>query len=134
VRRALIGIGVLGCLAGGCGGSGDQHLSRAEVAPLITLANRIAHEDGCGQKRDLAAVRARAVALVNRHSVPSDLQEQLIAGVNDLADRTPHCAPTPPPPATAVRPAPPQPKADERHGHGKGHEKHGHGDGQDERD
>jgi hypothetical protein len=133
VPRLLVGIGVLCCLATGCGG-GDQHLSRADVAPLITLANRIAHEDPCEQKRDLAAVRERAVALVNRHAVPPDLQEQLIAGVNDLADRAPHCAPTP---ATTVPTrTPPNPEDNHGHGrgHGKGHAKHGHGDGQDEGD
>jgi hypothetical protein len=133
VPRLLVGIGVVCWLATGCGGSGDRHLSRADVAPLITLANRIAHEDPCGQKRDLAAVRERAVALVNRHAVPPDLQEQLIAGVNDLANRTPHCAP---PAATVPTRTAPNPEDNQGRGrgHGKGHEKHGHGDGQDEGD
>jgi hypothetical protein len=108
---------IVGLMAAGCGGSSQPHLARADVAPLIALAGQIAREPGCAQKRDLAALSAAAVALVNRHAVPPRLQEAFTSGVNDLAGRSPAC--TPPP-----RPPPPE----KRHDHGKPHEKHGHGD------
>ncbi len=84
----------------------DPRLARTDVAPLIALANRVAAEGPCAQERDLAAVRKRAISLVNRKVVPADLQEPLLAGVNDLADRAVVCVPrvTLPPAAAAVAP------------------------------
>jgi hypothetical protein len=106
---------VLGVTVAGCGSSSAPRLDRADVAPLIALANRVAAEGPCAQKRDLAALRTRAIGLVNRHAVPPGLQEQFVAGVNDLAGRTPACAP----PAPAAKPSPRKP-----HGHRKEHGKH----------
>jgi len=126
-RRAAIPIAVLAVAAAGCGGH-DPRLARTDVAPLIVLSHRIAQEGPCAQKRDLAAVRARAIALVNRDAIPSDLQEPLVAGVNDLANRTPKCVP--PPPVTPPPEQPPPTPANDKHpkhGHGKDH---GHGNGE----
>jgi hypothetical protein len=123
VTRTVAALAVLCALAAGCGGT-DPHLARADVAPLIALANRIAAEGPCAQKRDLAAVRADAISLVNRKLVPAEFQEQLLAGVNDLADRAVVCVPP-------VAPIPPVPAAGEGDGlpdHGKGHRKHKHGE------
>jgi hypothetical protein len=125
MRAATIMAAAVVLAAAGCGGS-TPRLARTDAAPLIALADRIAHESPCAQKRDLAAVRARTIALVNRKAVPSGLQEPLLAGVNDLASRSPACAlpqPSSPPPAE------PQPSHD--HGHGHGHD-NGQGQGGDE--
>ena len=121
-RFALAALTV-GVVAAGCGGDTQPRLARADVAPLIALAGRIAREPGCAQKRDLAALSTEATALVNRHAVPARLQEAFLSGVNDLAGRTPACAPPPP----APKPAKPAPPADEKH-HDKGHGKHDKGD------
>ncbi len=124
MARAVAVIAVLCVLAAGCGGS-DPRLARTDVAALIALANRVATEGPCAQKRDLAAVRARAISLVNRKIVPADFQEPLLAGVNDLADRTVVCMP----PVTPAPPAAPAAGDDKGlPGHGKGHRKHKHGD------
>ena len=124
MTRTLALSALLCFLATGCGG-GSSRLARTDVAPLIALANRVATEGPCAQRRDLAAVRARAISLVNRKVVPADLQEPLLDGVNDLADRAIVCVP----PATPAQPAAP-PAADDkrRPGHGKGHGKQKHGD------
>ena len=127
-RRAAIPIAVLAVAAAGCGGH-DPRLARPDVAPLIVLSHRIAQEGPCAQKRDLAAVRARTIALVNRDAIPSDLQEPLVAGVNDLANRTPKCVPPPPVTPPPEQPAPTQANDKHpKHGHGKDHG-HGHGEG-----
>jgi hypothetical protein len=111
----------------GCGNSDRPSFSRADVAPLIALSNRIADESACGQARDIAALRTRAVGLVNQKRVPTSLQEPFLSGVNTLADGAPVCVPTPP--AAPVQPAggdkPGKVPHDSRgHGHGKhGHEK-----------
>lgn len=122
MRRPALVPGVVLCLlAAGCGGSARPHLARADVAPLIRLANRVASEGACAQKRDLATLQRRAIALVNGKAVPAELQEPFIAGVNDLAGRAPVCRP----PA----PQPPPTTAGKGHGkHGKGHEKQDRGD------
>jgi hypothetical protein len=125
MARTVAVLAVLCALAAGCGGT-DPHLARADVAPLIALANKIAAEGPCAQRRDLVAVRARAISLVNRKLVPADFQEPLLAGVNDLADRVVVCVPpvttTPPAPAAGDGDAPPE------HGKAKGHGKHKHGE------
>ena len=124
MRHAALVLGVVFCLlAAGCGGNDRPHVARADVAPLITLADRVATEGPCAQKRDLATLQRRAIALVNRKAVPPELQEPFVAGVNDLAGRAPVCrppAPIPPPPVGAGH---------GKHGeHGKGHEKQDKGD------
>ena len=107
-------------VAAGCGSS-EPHLARTDVAPLIALANRVAVEAPCAQKRDLAALDRRAIALIDRHAVPARLQESFLSGVHDLAGRTPACVP---PASPRVVPQP----AGKPHGkHGKGHEKHDRG-------
>jgi hypothetical protein len=108
---------IVGIIAAGCGESSQPHLARADVAPLIALADQIAREPACAQRRDLAALQTQATALINHHAVPARLQEAFFSGVNDLAGRSPACAPPP-------TPAPPE----KGRGHGKGHDKHDHGD------
>jgi hypothetical protein len=89
------------CLAVVACGDRKPRLKAADSAPLIALTNRISTEGPCGQKRDLPALRRRAIALVNRHAVPSELQEPLLSAVNDLAGRAVSC--TPPRSSPAVR-------------------------------
>jgi hypothetical protein len=128
VCRPTVLVAAVVLAAAGCGGS-TPHLARTDVAPLIALADRIAGEGPCAQKTDLAAVRTKAIALVNRRAVPAGLQEPFLAAVNDLSSRTPACAPPAPSPA-----APPPAPGDDHgrgHGHGPGPGKgHGHGHGQ----
>jgi hypothetical protein len=107
----------------GCGGD-RPHLARADAAPLIALSKRIAHEDRCGQARDIPKLQARTIALVNARRVPATLQETLLSGVNQLASQAPVCLPravrATPPPAQAA-PAPPRGKPKhhaKKHGHG----------------
>jgi hypothetical protein len=104
----------------GCGGS-EPRLARTDAQPLIALTTRIAHEGACAQARDIAAVRARALRLVNEGRVPAKLQEPFLSGVNALGEQTPACVP-------AVTPTPPAPQHRKGHGKGKGHDKHGEGD------
>jgi hypothetical protein len=105
----------------GCG-SLEPRLARTDVQPLIALTARIAHEGACAQARDIAAVKASAVRLVNQGRVPAKLQEPLLSGVNALGEQTPACVP-------AVTPAPASPREHGKgHGRGKGHDKHGEGD------
>jgi hypothetical protein len=117
-------------LLGGCGGGGGAHLNRTDVAPLIALAGRIAHEAPCAQARDIRALDRQRVALLNAGKVPRTLQEPFSSGVNALVAQTPPCLPAVP---AAVAPpvAPVAPAGDgRRHGHGHGHgEHHGHGKG-----
>ena len=101
----------------GCGSS-EPRLARSDAQPLIALTARIADEGACAQARDIAAVRARAVRLVNQGRVPAKLQEPFLSGVNALGEQTPACVP-------AVTPAPTAPGKDKGHGHGKGRDKHG---------
>jgi hypothetical protein len=126
VARGALVLAVVLCLTAGCGSS-EPHLGRADVTPLIALANQIGHEGPCAQKRDLARLRSQAIGLVNRHAVPPDLQETFLSGVNDLAGRAPACAP-PPPPAPAPEPAPGKHDQGKHNGDGKGHGKHDQGD------
>jgi hypothetical protein len=111
----------------GCGGSSARPtLAKADAAPLIALAGKIAGENACGQARDIPRLTRKTIALVNTGRVPAGLQEQLVSGVNDLAAQAPACVKTVPAPTpTSPAPAPP-PK---HPGKGKGHGKHGNGDG-----
>jgi len=75
----------------GCGGGGAPRLAHADAAPLIALAHRIAHEPSCAQAHDIARLRKRAIALVNAHRVPDELQEPMMSGVAALAAEAPRC-------------------------------------------
>jgi hypothetical protein len=100
-------------------------MARSDVAPLITLADKISHEGPCAQARDIRKLSARRLALVNARKVPAALAESFSGGVNALVLRTPPCLP--PVPAATVTPpvtyVPPHGKA-KKHEHGK----HGKGD------
>jgi hypothetical protein len=104
----------------GCGGS-EPRLARTDAQPLVALTTRIAHEGACAQARDIAAVRARALRLVNEGRVPAKLQEPFLSGVNALGEQAPACVPK-------VTPAPPEHGKGHGKGKGKGHDKHGEGD------
>ena len=118
-------------LLAGCGGDGPR-LDRSDAASLIALAHRVPREEACAQARDIRALQARAVRLVNDGRVPAALQESLLSGVAALAEQAPVCLPkvpasTPPPPPSAS-PAPSSAPGgkDGKHGgkkHGQGHGK-----------
>ena len=111
-------------LLAGCGGGGGAHLRAADANRLIALAHRIGHEGGCAQAHDVPQLRARAIALVNAHRVPAELQEPLLSGVDAL--QAPLCLP---PVAASSPPAAPAPAPPTRHGHGhEHHHEHGKGD------
>ena len=103
----------------GCGGS-EPRLAHSDAQPLIALTTRIAQERDCAQARDIAALRTRALRLVNQGRVPAALQEPFLSGVNALGEQTPACVPkvTPTPHASP-------PTHGKGHNHGKGHDKHG---------
>jgi hypothetical protein len=102
-------------LLAGCGSSGGPHLAHRDAAPLIALADRISREAPCAQARDIRALRAHTIALVNAHRVPAALQETLTSGVNALVE--PVCLPTvAPTPRITIVP---------KHGKGPKHDHHG---------
>ena len=109
----------------GCGGGGGPHLARQDAAPLIRLADRIAHEAPCAQARDIRALGALRTTLINGHKVPADLQDPFSSGVNALAALTPPCLPPVPaatvaPPTTTTAPKHGKPRKDDHHGKGEG--------------
>jgi hypothetical protein len=91
-------------------------MARQDAAPLITLADQIAREAPCAQARDIRALDARRIALVNAHRIPSALQESLSSGVNALVAQTPTCLPSVP----AVTVVPEHGKKSKHDHHGKG--------------
>jgi len=97
-------------------------MARNDAAPLISLADKISREGPCAQARDIRALSARRVALVNAHRVPRALAESLSTGVNVLVEEIPPCLPAVPP--TAAQPTVTVPE----HGHGHGHEHGKHKD------
>jgi hypothetical protein len=134
----------------GCGGHArraEPQLARGDATQLAALARRVAQDaptDGCAAKRDIAALSAKAHALVAAGRVPVRLRAHLLAGVSAVETDAPACAPpapaaapAPAPAATpAPAPAPVQAPSDEQgnghqkhkdHGHGRGHG-HGHDD------
>lgn len=115
LRRLLILAGGAVFVAG-CGGSSEPHLARADVAPLISLSQRIAAEGACAQARDIRTLQSGAQRLVNERRVPRGLQAPLLGGVSALAAQTPACVPAVIPVVIPSR------------GHGKGHGHEGHGD------
>ncbi len=88
----------------GCGNSTPK-LGHDDAAELIKLTDAIATEGSCAQARDIAAVSARAIQLVNQGRVPAELQEPLLAGVNSLASHHPTCEPPDLGPAPPLRPS-----------------------------
>jgi len=112
VRRSLALPWLVLCVAlAGCGDSTPK-LGHDDAAGLIRLTNAIAGEGACAQARDISAVSARAIQLVNQGRVPAELQEPLLAGVNALAAHHPSCEPP------ALKAAPPLlPSQVPKHGH-----------------
>jgi hypothetical protein len=104
-------------LLAGCGGGGP-HMARADLEPLIRLADRISTEGPCAQARDIRRLSAVRVALVNARRVPRALAESLSSGVNALVDETPPCLPAVPP--SSEQPTPTITVTPE-HGRGRGH-------------
>jgi len=130
----------------GCGGRAEPRFARADVAPLIALANRIPNEGPCAQARDIRELDTRQASLVRAHRVPAAFEESLASAVAGLSGQTPACVP----PVSAETQTPPQPQSqpvpgdegdDRGHAkhehehqhehqhksHGKHHGKHGHG-------
>jgi hypothetical protein len=90
--RAVAALAAVCAAAVACG-SHEPRLKRVDAAPLISLTQRIAREGPCARRRDLSTLRTRAIALVNRHAVPSALQEPFVSAVNELASHAVTCAP-----------------------------------------
>jgi hypothetical protein len=92
--RLWLAVSLTACsaLVAGCGASHGPKLAHADGAALIALARRISGEDACAQRRDIARLRSRAIALVNAGRVPAELQEPLISAVGALAALQPACA------------------------------------------
>ncbi len=128
-RSHLIAVACTATCLAGCGATAGPYLRRADTAPLIQLAQRIAHEGACAQARDIPRLQSAAIRLVDRRRVPARLQEPLLSGVNALAGESPVCLPpapavtAPAPPLVPFEPGPPG------HDHGPGHDHHGGGDG-----
>jgi hypothetical protein len=106
-------------------------MARQDAAPLIALADKITREGACAQARDIRALTALRIKLVNAHKIPARLQEPLSSGVNALVAQTPPCLPAIP--AATIEPAPPAPVPDfgwRKHKRNK----HDHHDGRKGRD
>jgi hypothetical protein len=99
-------------------------MARTDAAPLIALAHRIPGEGPCAQARDIRALQAKAIVLVNARRIPAGLQDPLMSGVNALHEQTPVCLP----PVQAATP-PPTTTEETRGSHGPEKKKHGHGHG-----
>ena len=112
-------------MVGGCGGRDEPTLARADVAPLIALADRIQHEGPCAQARDIRALDSRQAVLLRARRVPAAFQESLASAVASLSEQMPVCLPS----VAAAHAAPPAPQAqpvpvpDDEH-NGRGHDKH----------
>ena len=120
-RRATPFAAVIAAVLSGCGATTAPRLARADAAPLLVLAHRIAVEKRCAQARDIRTLQQRAAQLVAANRVPGALEPALLAGVRGLTARTPPCVAV----APTVSPSPsPGRSHGKRHGHG-----HGHGDG-----
>jgi hypothetical protein len=130
-------------VAAACGGHArrpDPRLTRSDASELVALAQQVAHDaptDGCAAQRDIAALSAKAHALVAAGRVPLRLRAPLLDGVAAVAADAPACAPpaapapaaVPAPTATTTLPVEPRDngkhkgeKKEKRHGHGHGHE------------
>ena len=125
VRLRVIVVAALAGILAGCGGRDEPRLARADVAPLIALADRIAKEGPCAQARDIRALGKSQAALVSARRVPAAFQDRLASAVASLSEQTPACVP-PVPAATTPPPQPqPEPVPDDE-GHGRKHDKHEH--------
>src|SRR5262249_19647899 len=144
-RNALaLGL-VAAALTAGCGGHArraEPQLPRGGAAQLVSLSPRVAQDapsDRCAAKRDIAALSAKAHALVAAGRVPVRLRAQLLAGVAAVEANAPVCTPPAPAPTQAPAAAParaPAPAQAPTDVHGKGHaygrekhhgNEHGHG-------
>jgi hypothetical protein len=123
-RALSLAVSLTACSAlAGCGATRAAHtpaLTRADAAPIVSLARKISGEHPCAQRRDIRLLQQRALALVNEERVPANLQDPFLSGVNALAADTPPCVPPVPVQRTPV-PAdtPPHPHGHHEHGHGK---------------
>ena len=103
----------------------------------MSLSRRVAQDapsDGCAAKHDIAALSAKAHALVAAGRVPVRLRAQLLAGVAAVEANAPVCTPPAPAPTPAPAPAPapasaPAPTDAHGKGHAFGRDKHHHGHG-----
>jgi hypothetical protein len=85
VSRRFALLAAAAAVLGGCGADNPHpHLQRADAAPLLALAQRIATEHGTARSRDVRRLRGRAIALVNAHRVPAPLQETFMSRANAL--------------------------------------------------
>jgi hypothetical protein len=84
-------------------------MARQDAAPLIALADKITREGACAQARDIRALTALRIKLVNAHKIPARLQEPLSSGVNALVAQTPPCLPTIPAATIETTPTAPVP-------------------------
>jgi hypothetical protein len=125
----------LGALGAGCGSDGPPRMARADVAPLIRLADRVSHEGPCAQARDIRLLHHEQAVLVRARRIPRELTGPLSAGVDALVAQTPVClpavarsVPAPPPPPPPLPPQPDDRKAEHGHDRGEhGHDRSGHG-------
>jgi hypothetical protein len=86
IRPALTLL-VVGAVLAGCGGQSEPKLARADAAPLIALADRVATleaTDKCGARQAAAQLQARALRLVHAGRVPVELQAELVSAVGGL--------------------------------------------------
>ena len=124
-RSVAVVSSVTVALAGCGGGGGGPHLSRPDAAPLIRLADRIAHEAPCAQARDIRALSRLRTTLINARKVPPELQDPLSSGVNALDALTPPCLPAVPAATVTTTTTAPEHGKSGKHGH------HGKGEGND---
>ncbi len=121
----------------GCGGSGEDaapptgpRLPRVVASDLAARSDRVSARltsgDTCAADREADALRTRAVEVVSE--VPPALQEELLSGVNALAERISCPAPAPVP-----KPSGGDGERGEQGGKGKGEkeEEDDEGDGDD---
>src|SRR2546421_25814 len=106
-------------LLAGCGGTKEQptpKLARADATQLAALARQVARDaatDGCAAVKEIAALQARANAVVAAGRVPLALRDPLQRGIARLASEKPACTPPAPAPAPVVA-------SSQGHGHGHG--------------
>lgn len=132
-RTLSLTVSLAACSAlAGCGdASRPPALARSDAAPLVRLADRVAEDTPCAQRRDIRRLEQQTAALVRTGRVPAAIQQPLLAGVSSLAADSPPClsavpaAATPPPPAVTSAPPPPA----QHHAPPHGHHPHGHGGG-----
>lgn len=110
--------------AAGCGGEGGARLDAALAEQLAASADRVAaaaERDPCAAAEEARTLQREAIDAINAGDVPPELQEELLAGVNRVAERM-ECAPPPPPPPAATQEEVEEEDEDDgdRRGRGKG--------------